>query len=92
MSKKKNNYEVMDDVVVQDVVEPEVVKPKLYVVSDCVLLNVRSEPSKGASFICRLPCSCPVEIVDECPDSEFYKIKTPTVEGYCMKKYISIVE
>lgn len=92
MSKKKNDYDILEDEIVQEAEESEVLKPKLYIVSDCVRLNVRCQPSKEADVVDTLPCSYPVEIVDECPDSEFYKIKTPNIEGYCMKNYISEVE
>lgn len=63
------------------------------IVSGCELLNIRSKGSKDADVLCTLGVNTMVK-VDLTADSEaeeFYKIITPNgVEGYCMKKFITI--
>lgn len=63
------------------------------VVSGCELLNVRKESSKDAEVLCIIGVNTTVKVdltVDK-ETEEFYKIVTPNgVEGYCMKKFITI--
>lgn len=61
------------------------------VVSNCSALNVRSKPTVESSRVTILYPSSQVEInMTESTDT-FYKIKTPSCEGYCMREYITIM-
>lgn len=64
---------------------------KVGVVSGCEKLRVRKSPSLTASVICTIKEST-VVIIDESKSTvEFYKICTEAgVEGYCMKKFITV--
>lgn len=61
------------------------------VVTDCLKLNVRKEPNKDADILCEIMLAAEV-MVDKAKSTEdFYKVVTASgVEGYCMKKFISI--
>ena len=63
------------------------------IVSNCELLNIRKESSKDAEVLCTIGVNTMVKVdltVDK-EAEEFYKIVTPNgVEGYCMKKFITI--
>lgn len=84
------------DTVIDEVVE-EVINEVVYknaIVTGCVKLNVRKEPSKNAEIVCVLEEFTEVTVEETLPTDEFYKISTSVngvlVEGYCMKKFINI--
>ena len=59
------------------------------VVTDCLKLNVRKQPSKDAEVIKTIDALTEVVILKEVND--FYEVALKTGEsGYCMKKYIAI--
>lgn len=62
------------------------------IVIDCSRLNVRKQPDLNAEVLCTINKNSEVMInLAESTTEEFYKVYTSTgVEGYCMKKYISI--
>lgn len=74
-------------------VSPEVAEvTKNGVVTDCIKLNVRAEPSKDAEVVCVISAATEL-LVDEAESTEdFYKICTAAgVEGYCMRKFITVL-
>jgi uncharacterized protein YgiM (DUF1202 family) len=84
---------VVEPEVVESVVEEESVTESdevIGVVTDCVKLNVRKEPSKDSDVVCELLLGTEVMIdIFESTD-DFYKVITEAgVEGYCMKKFIN---
>lgn len=85
------------------VVEPEtevindtpVIEEKVTVyigkIRDCDKLNVREEPTIDSKVVCKLDKLSEVQIDKSNSTRDFYKILTSTgVNGYCMKKYMSI--
>ena len=57
----------------------------------CTRLNVRKTPNIRANVMCEIECGSEVEIDDNDSTLDFYKILTASgVEGYCVKKYISM--
>lgn len=59
------------------------------VVTDCLILNVRKQPSKDAEVLKTIDALTEVIILKEVGD--FYEVALKTGEsGYCMKKYIAI--
>ena len=59
------------------------------VVTDCLKLNVRKQPSKDAEVLKTIDALTEVIILKEVND--FYEVALKTGEsGYCMKKYIAI--
>lgn len=84
---------------VKPIVKPEikpgpvmVEKPKLGVVTDCVKLNVRKKPHANATIVTTITCETELEIIEAESTKDFYKICTAAgVEGFCMKRFISIL-
>lgn len=67
-------------------------EPKNGVVTDCARLNVRSEARSTADVVCTIDASTNLVIYEDESTEEFYKICTFSgVEGYCMKKFITIL-
>lgn len=61
------------------------------IVSGCLHLNVRKEPSIAAPIHCLIPRSAEVRIEETESTGEFYKICTASgIEGFCMKKFITV--
>lgn len=59
-------------------------------VANCVKLNVRKEPKKDAEVAGILNNGVFVVVEVEKSTDEFYKVRTPGVEGYCMKEFIEV--
>lgn len=79
--------------VVEEVVEPEVPvqETKLGVVTGCQKLNVRAEASANATVLGTIDDNTEVEVNEVESTEDFYKICTTAgVEGFCMKKFISV--
>ena len=76
---------------VTEINEEPVAAPKIGIVTDCSKLNVREEPSAKSAIVCVVDCSTDLMIEDERSTEDFYKVYTATgVEGYCMKRFITI--
>ena len=86
-----NQVENVDEPIVEEVKQEKVLVDGI--VSNCELLNIRKESSKDAEVLCTIGVNTMVKVdltVDK-EAEEFYKIVTPNgVEGYCMKKFITI--
>lgn len=86
-----NQVENVDEPIVEEVKQEIVLVNGI--VSNCELLNIRKESSKDAEVLCTIGVNTMVKVdltVDK-EAEEFYKIVTPNgVEGYCMKKFITI--
>ena len=66
---------------------------KIGVVTGCVKLNVRKKPDVKADVVCEIVCLSEVVVDEEASTSEFYKVYTVSgVDGFCMKKFITIKE
>ena len=100
MSKNYRNYskqpdrpvvETVEEPVVQEpAVEPEVT-PVTGVVSDCSRLNVRRSPAPTAAVVGIVDRGAAVQIDEEKSTAEFYKVCTASgIEGFCMKKFITV--
>ena len=70
-------------------VEPTVKHVEGMVVN-CARLNVRKEPNKNATVIRVLDNGNVVMIDLENSTEDFYKVSTPSGEGYCMKNFIEV--
>lgn len=61
------------------------------VVVNCQRLNVRKGPSTDAEILTTIKASSEVKIDTDTSTDEFYKIHTDAgIEGFCMKKYITL--
>lgn len=61
------------------------------VVTDCLKLNVRKEPSADAEVLAIVDCLSEVMVDIDASINDFYKVCTAVgVEGFCMRKYIAL--
>lgn len=61
------------------------------VVTDCLRLNVRKEPSSDGEVLTIIDTLSEVVVDVASSSDEFYKICTAAgIEGFCMKKYIAL--
>lgn len=87
-SNKREKEFIKEEPILDIEAKPE---PKIGSVVDCKMLNVRKEPSIESEVLCEISWSTELMIYEEESTDEFYKICTASgVEGYCMKKFISI--
>ena len=62
------------------------------IVTDCLKLNVREQPNSTAAILGVITASTDLIIIEEESTKDFYKICTSAgLEGYCMKKFITIL-
>ena len=75
--------------------EPEIkIEPKPIegAVSGCAQMYVRSEASVDSEPLGIIKCDAKVQIYESESTSDFYSVCTETgLEGFCMKKFISIL-
>lgn len=70
----------------------ETVKRVTGVVTDCARLNVREFPNSNAKILGIINVSTELTIIDKDSTKEFYKVRTSDyLEGYCMKRYVTIL-
>lgn len=77
-------------------VEPEskIEEPKHVtgIVTDCVKLNVREDPYPTATILGAITAATELIVDKEASTNDFYKICTSAgLEGYCMKKFVTII-
>lgn len=100
-SHNHNNVQPSEEteVIDQDTIEPiveETTNVKQFaigVVSGCEMLNVRKANDKNAEiiFIINKDSEVQVDLSEDKESDEFYKVTTSDgVEGYCMKKFITL--
>ena len=86
---------VEEPVIEEPVIEESVIdepEPIIGVVTDCLKLNVREFATKNADILGVINAATELVIIEEESTKDFYKICTSTgLEGYCMKKFISIM-
>ena len=74
--------------------EPKLEKPQFVtgIVTDCVRLNVREDPDSTAAILGTITAATEL-IVNEVESTEdYYKVCTSIgLEGYCMKKFVTIM-
>ena len=74
--------------------QPAVTEPDPVIVgtvADCVKLNVRRAPSVKATVVCVIDRDAEVIIDEGKSNAEWYSVCTTAgVNGFCMKKYITI--
>lgn len=81
----------VEDAVKTPVKEDKKVSSKVGVVSGCNKLRVRKAASLSAGVVGIIDESSAVVIDDTDSTTEFYKVCTEAgVEGYCMKKFITV--
>ena len=85
---KREKEFIKEETILDIEAKPE---PTIGSVVDCIMLNVRKEPSIESEILCEISWSTELMVYEDESTDEFYKICTASgIEGYCMKKFISI--
>ena len=67
-------------------------KPIIGIVTDCARLNVREQPNSSSEVLGVITAETELIIIEEESTKDFYKICTSVgLEGYCMKRYVTIM-
>ena len=70
-------------------IEPEPEETIIGIVTDCMKLNIRVEPSVDASVICEVPALSKLMIDRSKSTGDWWSVCTETgIEGFCMKKFV----
>lgn len=85
--------EVVDEPVVEDTVVDEAVQIT-GVVTNCKQLNVRKQAIVTSQILVVIKEGTVVNIDEDRSTNDFYAIELPSnnIAGYCMKKYIKIID
>jgi len=74
-----------------DEVKTEEKRPVIGLVFDCARLNVRKKPKLSAEVIAEIPLNSKVEIDESKSTDDWFKVCTEAgIEGFCMKKFVTI--
>ena len=60
------------------------------VVTDCLKLNVRKEPSDDGEVLDIIDALSEVKVDIDASTKDFFKVNAAGVEGFCMRKYIAL--
>lgn len=71
--------------------EEDIPIKKIGVVKDCGSLNIRASADINSESLGTIPVGEEVEIIDECPGSDFYEIVYSGLSGFSMKQFVSLV-
>lgn len=83
--------EVIEEPIIE---EPIIEEPKSIsgIVTDCIKLNVREQPNPNADILGTINEGSEVIVSEDESTDDFYKICTSAgLDGYCMRKFISIM-
>lgn len=68
-----------------------VVETVIGVVTECVKLNIRKEPSKDADILCEVKFASELQVDLTKSTDDWYSVCTGAgIEGFCMKEYVNI--
>lgn len=69
------------------------VEPKFGIVSNCVKLNIRTEPNIESEILCMVDAGARLMIDPANSNDGWFNVYTNAgIEGYCMKEYVEIEE
>lgn len=75
----------------EEPIEETTAAPVTGVVTNCLKLNVRENPNTDSKVVCEVSMLDELMIDEEASTDEWFKVYTEMgVEGFCMKKYISV--
>lgn len=92
VEKNEETVQAIADEIIDEIVNPVEEEIVNGFVSGCKRLNVRGKASIDAAILCVINKNAEVLVHrTETESSDFYKVRTASgIEGYCMKKFISI--
>ena len=73
--------------------EPEKNESTVGLVANCPRLNIRKEPNIQSEILAEVKALSNLTIDEELSTNEWYKVCTEAgIEGFCMKKFVSLVK
>lgn len=85
-----DSAEIVEDTPVEEIEEE--VKELIGVVSDCLRLNVRKEPSKDSEVVAIVNCLNELKIDLDTSTDDWYAVCTAAgIEGFCMKQFVNLM-
>lgn len=76
---------------IQNLEPPKPAEPNIGIVTNCVRLNVRETPIVTAKILSEVDVNSKLMIDETESTEEWFKVYTETgIEGFCMKKFITI--
>ena len=95
MNKNYKNYSKPNNQIEEpQIAEEEVSEPKkqmIGTVMDCSSLNIRSKSSTNSEIIATVKAGTKLLINEDESVSDWYKVCTEAgIEGFCMRKYVSV--
>lgn len=84
-----DSAEIVEDTPVTETVEE--VAEVFGVVTDCLRLNIREEPTKDSAVMAIVTCLDELKIDPDNSTDDWYAVCTaPGIEGFCMKKFVAV--
>lgn len=84
-----DSAEIVKDTPVTETVEE--VAEVFGVVTDCLRLNIREEPTKDSAITAIVTCLDELKIDPDNSTDDWYAVCTASgVEGFCMKKFVAV--
>lgn len=95
MNKNYKNYSKPNNQIEEpQIAEKEVSEPKKHMIGtvmDCSSLNIRAKSNVNSEIIATVKAGTKLLINEDESVSDWYKVYTKTgIEGFCMKRYVSI--
>lgn len=84
-----DSTEIAEDTKVEKIEEADVMM--VGVVTDCLKLNIRKEPSKDSEVAAIVTCLDELMIDLDASTDDWYAVYTAAgIEGFCMKKFVAV--
>ena len=75
---------------VETVTQPEPTPaPVTGTIANCTKLNIRVKPASDADVVCVLNAGTKLEIDVDRSTSDWFKVSTAGVDGYCMRRFVN---
>lgn len=85
-----DSAEIAEDTPVVEATE-EAVADVFGVVTDCLKLNIREEPTKDSAVVAIVTCLDELKIDVNTSTDDWYAVCTASgIEGFCMKKFVAV--
>lgn len=88
---EETGEETVEETVEKTVEEKAVINDVIGTVTGCSKLNIRSKPSVNSNVLTEVLMLSELKIDTGNSNEEWFKVCTETgIDGYCMKKYVSL--
>lgn len=86
-----DSAEIVEDTLITETEAVEEVVEVFGVVTDCLRLNIRAEPTQDSAIVTIVTCLDELKIDLDNSTDDWYAVCTASgVEGFCMKKFVAV--